>query len=369
LNVVVVATALGAPPHRPRDVKETDHRRYIALAAGGPWSTDSRATREAPFCFRVLAPGLVHAATRAGADLHVAFWTLSTLSSALFLFVLSRHLAFLGFSWGTTALGMALAGLTPGAVRWYAYQYWMPDPLCLLLVVLGFHLVVARRHRALGLVAIPGLLTRESFLVVVVYAMVKWVRIEGARVAARRGLGVFGVSLMALGALHLSMAPVAGPSLLSAASEMLAFRARHLFDNQLYFATLGTFGVVVPLLVARAPWALGQLRHHLEDVAVAATVYASLAVANNTDRLLVYALPVLIPAALHAFLAVARAARVLPGTLGLVVLGLQALVYLRTPFAGIAGLSLYQPVQWSIVVVLSVFGALCALAPLLRRSS
>jgi hypothetical protein len=363
LNVAWVASALGPPPHRPREVLELDHRHYIAMAGAPPGLAASPLAREAPFAHRVLAPFAVHLATRAGLDLHLAFWILTTLSATLFLFVVFRHLLTLGFTPGFAALGTTLAGLMPGAVRWYAYQYWMPDPLCLLFVALGVHLVVGRRHSTLALVALLGLVTRESFLVVVVYALVRWIRLEGARTAVRRGLAVFGCALAALLAVRLSVPVDTGPSLLGAAREMLAFRARHLLDNQLYFATLGTFGVLVPVLLARAAHWREWLRGHAEDAAVVATVYASLAFANNTDRLLVYALPVLVPTALRAVEALAMPK---PAFAGLLV-SLQGFVYWRTPFHGVPGLSVYQPVQWSVVGVLVAFWALCVAGPLVRR--
>ncbi len=341
LNVAWVASALGPAPHRPRDVRELDHRHYIAMAGAPAGQATSPLATEAPFAYRVAAPFLVYVATRAGVDLHVAFWLLTTLSATLFLFVLFRHLRFLGFGSGAAALGTTLAGLMPGAVRWYAYQYWMPDPLCLFLVVLGIHLVATRRHGALGLVALAGLLTRESWLVVVVYGLLRWGRLEGAAIAWRRALAVFGLPLAVFVGVRV-LWPAAGPGLFEAAREMLPFRGRHLFDNQLYFATLGTFGVLAPILLARADrWRSARW----EDVGVVLTVYASLAVANNTDRLLVYALPVVIPAALRAM----APGRAFTG----VVLAGQAFVYWRTPFHGVAGLSIYQPVQWSVVLVLA----------------
>jgi hypothetical protein len=368
LNVAWVASALGPPPHRPREVPELDHRRYIAMAGALPGQATSSLAREAPFAYRVLAPFLVQLATRAGVDLHLAFWVLTVLSATLFLFVLFRHLLLLGFATGSAALGTTLAGLMPGAVRWYAYQYWMPDPLCLLLVALGVHLVVARRHAALACVALAGLLTRESWLLVVVYALLRWRRLEGVATAARGGLAVFGPALAAFVAVRVGLSAATGPSLVDAAQEMLAFRARHLFDNQLYFATLGTFGVLVPLLLARVGHAKGWLRDHAEDAGVVATVYASLAFANNTDRLLVYSLPVLMPAALGASAGLATALRVPRSAFAAVVLGLQAFVFWRTPFHGVAGLSVYQPVQWAVVMALVAFWALCVLAPRLLRA-
>ena len=270
LNAAWVARTLGPPPHRPREVLELDHRRYIAMAGALPGSSDDRLAREAPFCWRILSPLLVHAATGAGLELHFAYWASTLLFLTLFLFALFRYLLGLGLDVAEALVGTFLASLMPGAVRWYAYQYWMPDPLCLVLVVLGLHLVERRRHAALALVAALGLLTRESWLVVVAFAVVRWVRIDGLGPGFRRGLVVFGLPLLGFVALRLWIVPLSGPTLLEAAREMLAFRARHLFENQLYFATLGSFGVVVPLLLARADRIRSWVRRDPEGLALVA---------------------------------------------------------------------------------------------------
>ncbi len=355
LNVAWVARALGPPPHRPREVLELDHRRYIAMAGELPGASPSAHSREAPFCWRILSPLLVHGATRAGVDLHLGYWASTTLFLILFLLALFRYLVALGLDTAQALFGMALASLMPGALRWYTYQYWMPDPLCLFLVVLGLHLVHRGRHAALSLVALAGLLTRETWLLVIVYALVRWTRVEGLRASLRRGLTLFALPLVAFGVVRVLILPQAGPTLLDAAREMLAFRARHLFENQLYFATLGSFGVLVPLLLARAARIPRFAREHPEDVALVAMAYASLAFANNTDRLLVYALPVLIPASLRVIGSLSREERWSRAGLMLAVLLLQALVYVQTPFYGTPGLSMLQPIQWTVIAGLGCF--------------
>jgi hypothetical protein len=367
LNVAWVAAALGAPPHRPRDVLELDHRHYIAMADAWPGAATSPSAREAPFCYRVLAPALVHAASSVGVDLHLAFWTLTVVSATLFLFVLFESLLAGGWSVSLAGAGTVLAALMPGALRWYAYQYWMPDPLCLFLVALGIALSRERSVRALAIVSVLGLLTRESSLVVLVYAFVRWSRLEGVGIAMRRAAVAFGPGLLAFALLRGLIQAEAGAGLLEAAREMTAFRLRHLFDNQLYFATLGTFGVLVPLFAARLVVEAVKWREHAEDVAVIATVYASLAFANNTDRLLVYALPALIPGALAAAATLAAALRVPVAALVAGAVIVQAFVYARTPFHGVAGLSVYQPVQWAVVAVLAAFGVLCVAGARFRR--
>ncbi len=365
LSAAVVASALGPPPHRPRQVKELDHYRYIALAESLPGRPADPGTRERPFCYRVLAPALVQALAGAtGASVHAAFWASSMAFLAAYLAALFLWLRSSGFATALALVGTVLAGLTPGAVRWYAYQYWMPDPLCLLLVTLGLLLARRRRTAVLAILGVAGLLTRETYVLVPAWAAVVWLREDGLRHAARRFVLAFAPGLAAWLLLRLMVEAQGGPSLVEAAREMLAFRARHVLDNQLYFASLGSFGVLVPLLLLRLTRAGAALRARPADAVLVLLAYGSLAFANNTDRLLVYALPMLLPPALRTLLGLeavwGRAAAVA------LVLGTQAWFYAVTPGWGVAGLSVYQPVRWSVV---TLCGALLAagLVALRRR--
>jgi hypothetical protein len=364
-NVAYVAGGLGAPPHRPRQVKELDHYRYLAMAEAPPGQAPDPAARERPFSRRVLAPALVYGATRLGAGIHAAFWALFVFASTAFLFLLGRFLRALGFDAALSLAGMTLAALTPGAVRWYAYQYWMPDPLCQALVVLGLLLALRGRDAALAAVSIAGVVTRETYVIVPLWAALHFCRVDGVRAGLRRSALVFAPAAVALVALYVVVPAQGGPTLLEAAREMLAFRARHLFDGQLYFVTLGTFGALLPLLLVRLPRAARALRDRPEDAVLAVVVVASLAVANNTDRLLVYALPVLLPPGLRALGAFGEV--VGRGAAFATVAAVQAAFYVLTPGWGTPGLSLYRPANvWVIgaCVVLTL-----ALVSAARRTS
>ncbi len=348
LSAGAVASALGPPPHRARQVKDLDHHRYIAQALSPLGSATDPGARERPFCYRVLVPALVQGLTGVtGSSVDTAFWASSMLFLVAYLATLYLWLGTSGFDPASVLVGTVLAGLTPGAVRWYAYQYWMPDPLCLLLVSLGLLLARQRRTTALAIVGVAGRLTRETYVLVPAWAAVLWLREEGFARAARRFVPSFAPGFAAWLLLRAVIEAQGGPSLLAAAREMLAFRARHFLDNQLYFASLGSFGALVPLLLLRARKAHAALRARPEDAVLVLLVYGSLALANNTDRLLVYALPVLLPPTLRAVLALGRVwGRA--SAFGLA-LGTQAWFYAATPGWGVSGLSIYQPVRWSIV--------------------
>jgi hypothetical protein len=361
----VVSSALGLI-HRPRQVRELDHFHYIAMAEAPPGRAEDPRAAERPFCYRILVPALVQQIVAvSGLGLNTVFWGTSQLALVAFLFTLFALLRGLGFGIDAALLGVALTALTPGAVRWYAYQYWMPDPLCLWLVTLALLLARHERFARVGFVAFGAALTRESWVLIPAFATLLWMRRRGSR-SLVQALLVFAPAAAAMLAVRLSIVPGSGPTLLEASREMLAFRVRHLLDNQLYFATVGSFGVLVPLLALRAKRAWDAARARPEDAALVLLAYGSLAFANNTDRLLVYALPALLPPALRAVEAVSeRVGRVVAIGAALVV---QAWFYAITPGWGISGLSVYQPIRWSVVVLcLVILGA--GVAALRRKHS
>ncbi|HET7290809.1 MAG TPA: hypothetical protein VFM88_00160 [Vicinamibacteria bacterium] len=349
--------------HRPRQVRELDHSRYIAMAEAPPGLASDPRARERPFCYRVLVPAVVgRLAVLTGVNLHAVFWATTQLALMAFLFTLFLLLRRQGFAVDAALLGTALASLMPGAVRWYAYQYWMPDPVCLWLVTLGLLLAREDRRAALSAVAAAGAATRENWLLIPAYALSRWTRQRRAWGPLEAVL-VFAPAAAAAVAIRVVIDPMSGPGFLDAAREMLAFRARHLLDNQLYFVTIGSFGVLVPLLVLRSPRAWGAVRARPEDAAVALLAFASLAFANNTDRLLAYALPVLLPPALRAVEAVGRVVGWARAAVAAV--AAQVTVYAVTPGWGISGLSIYQPVRWTAILLCAVLVVAGAVA--LRR--
>ncbi len=353
--------------HAPRQVKETDHYNYIAMTRLYAFSEASPAARTAPFCWRILVPGLAALAVRAGASIDLAYLTLTGLALVFFLLTLFAWLRWRGIGTGLAAVGLVLAGLTPGAVRWYAHQYWMTDPLALCLVVLGLLLVERRQWLALGLVSLTGVLARETYLLVLVYAGLREWRRRGFRAGASRLACVSAAPLAALLLLRLVVRPDGGGGIMATVLSVAAFRWRHLFDNQLYFATIGTFGVVLPLALVfpRRTWL--ALRQAPETAAYLLVTYASLLLGVNTDRLLVYALPVVLPLSLRGLAALSEALDVSVSSLAALALTLQAALYVQTGFLR-RGISIYQPTNWTVTLTLAAFYLLSVGAVAWRRA-
>ena len=125
LNVLAVSSRLGFL-HKPKQVKEYDHWRYIEMARGAEGRPALQ--KEPPYCFRLAVPALVRGLTRLGLSENAAFFLVTNAGLFGFLLVLWLHLRDLGFALPLRVTGLLVAGFTQGAVRWFEYQYWMTDP-------------------------------------------------------------------------------------------------------------------------------------------------------------------------------------------------------------------------------------------------
>jgi hypothetical protein len=346
LNAGYVVAHLG-PLHKPKRVGETDHLRYIEMAKGEVARPEL--ARDDPFCWRVAVPALAGALARAwGGDLNLAFYAVTNVSLFFFLGTLFLYLRQLGFSPGLSAHGVILAGLVQGAVRWYEYQYWMTDPTCLFLVTLGLLLVERGHFGALVAVCALGAFVRETSVLVLPYYFFHAARRTSWRLALARTAALAALPALVLIGLRAAIVPVAANPLSRVLVDALSFRARHFFDNQAYLLTVGTWGALLPLALLRPRRALSALPCHLEHVALVAVAYFSLAVANNTERLLAYALPSMLAAALAQARTFLDETRLPPAALFLPALALQIVLWLETRlFAG--GISLYQPTSLAVV--------------------
>lgn len=351
-NAAYVSATLGFI-HKPRRVLETDHYHYIAMAEAPPWHDPTRGSREAPFCYRVFEPAMALLLTRAGLGLNSAFYLLTNLFLLAFLIAFFALLRSGGATLPESLAGLAITALVPGAIRWYEYQYWMPDPPCLFFTTLAILCIRGGEEAPLRFLGPVAVTARESYLLVLPYEFVHACKTDPPRRALARSARTAVGPLVVLAFLHWAITPEGGWGLIAAAREMLAFRIRHLWDSQLYFATLGSFGALFPLALLRPEATLRFLRRRPEDAVLVAMTYASLAFANNTDRLLAYALPAVVPAALANLRLVAIRSGVGFAPCALMALAVQALMYLVTPFHA-PGMSMYQPTNLSMVAVLAV---------------
>jgi hypothetical protein len=364
-NVAYVAAHMGSVVHKPKHVLETDHYRYIEMAKGREGRAEL--AHQPPYCWRVLVPWMAGRMAVAGVDLNLAFWIITNLSLFAFLLVTFLYLRQLGFALPTALLGIALTGLIQGAVRWFEYQYWMTDPTSLFLLMLAVYGIRAGWTAPLAVIGILAALVRETSISVFVLYFLRECRSRPIlRTAVRTAL------LAALPVATLVIVRVLVPanqsdSLWSGIEDTMGFRIRHWNDNQLYVLTVGSWGVLCPLVLLFPGRLLALMRRQIPEVVYLVIVYGTLLIGNCTERLVAYALPVTLPAALVFFETLVAESRVSWRVWAAAVLGAQGVFYVCARFAGEPGVSMYQPTSLPVVATMAIFW-LSGIAVLARRS-
>jgi hypothetical protein len=329
--------------HPPDVVLETDHLRYIEMAKG-PENTRARGIAyEPPFCYRILTPTLVGLLMDLGVDLHLSFYVLTHAFLVSFLFALYLFLTTFGLEDRYCVLGLILVGLMQGAVRWYSYQYWMTDPLALLLICVGLLLIRLERLGALFALSIVAVTARETYLLVFPYLFFFSWRRSGFSLAIERTLAIAIAPVAMLLLIRASAPALPGPGFFRLVTSLAKWRWERLLDNQLYICTIGSFGVLLPLLLLYPRRMLDYWTRYPEEIAVIGVVYASLLLANNTDRLLAYAVPVILPAALLNLRRLVASVRIPFTIIAAAALLAQVVLYRETIFFQWRSVSMSQP--------------------------
>jgi hypothetical protein len=350
-NAGYVASKLGFV-HRPRQVLETDHKHYIHMA------TNPEEPEDPPYAFRVAAPALARGLMASGLSVNLAFYLLTQVSLVAFLACVFLFLRERGFTPEISALVIVLMGLTQGAVRWFEYQYWMSDPLCMALVagaILAIQLDTPWRLAIL--IAFAAGFVRESFVLVLPFAFFHTLKRHDLKQAVVRTAAIatafFAVSLT----LHAVITPIAPDDWWSGIVDSMTFRARHFLDKQWYALTIGTWGVFVPLALSD-PRAFGRrLRGDLDLAALAVFTYATLIISNNTERPLAYAWPAVAAvgaSAITGLVVAGKAARKPFERVAAVAIGAQLVHFGLTRWHDLAGSSLYQPANLPVTALMFV---------------
>jgi len=365
-NVWSVSSRLGFV-HKPKQVKEYDHWRYVEMARGEEGRPALQ--REPPYCFRLAIPALVRGLTRLGLSVNAGFFLVTNAVLFGFLLVLWLHLRDLGLALPLRVTGLVVVGLTQGAVRWFEYQYWMSDPAALFLVMLAFFLVERGRWVPLLATSLVAAFVRETYVLVYPYVFLHELR-KGRSLptAAGRTAALAALPFAVLVAIRRLVAPNQPDGFVSGIVDSMAFRWNHLLDNQPYVVTVGAFGVLVPLVLlfpARIP---ALARRHLDRALYVACVYATLVISNNSERPLAYALPALVPAALWCLRAFVEETRLPAVPVFAAVVALQALFWTGQRWADM-GMSIYQPVNWTTVTAMVVAWAAAQVLLARRRAA
>jgi hypothetical protein len=367
VNIASVSSQLGFI-HKPGQVKERDHLRYLEMAKG-PFGKPSLAN-ESTYCWRVLVPALARTLANAtNGNLNHAFYAITNVSLFGFLLAFWAYLGVLGFSLPFRVAGLSILGLTQGAVRWYEYQYWMTDPLCFFFLVLALLWIRMGRIAPLYPISVAAAFVREAYVIVYAhYLLRQWKQGAPLRKAALRTAALAAVPFGVLVALRILIVPNHPDDFLADIYDTMGFRLRRLTDNQPYMLTVGSFGVVFPLVLLFPARLWAMARTHYDHLVIVVFFYGLLLVANNTERELAYALPVLVPAALKTladFLAETR----LPAVPFLAAaVGLQVLFFSQQRFAE-AGMSMYQPTNLLVAASMGLFWVALQVTLHLRRKT
>jgi len=345
-NAGYVASKLGFV-HRVRVVMETDHKHYIHMA------TNPDEPEDPPYAFRVATPRIARGLMAWGLSVNQAFYAITQLSLVTFLACTFLFLRARGFTLEISALCVVLMGLTQGAVRWFEYQYWMSDPLCLALVaaaILAIELDEPWRV-AIGLGFVAGFV-RESFVLVLPFAFFNTLKRHDLKQALLRTTAIAVAFFAVSFTLHALITPIAPDDWWSGVVDSVGFRYRRLFESQWYVLTIGTWGVFVPLAIADFRAFTRRVRENLDLTFLTLATYATLVISNNTERPLAYAWPAIAAAGAAGFRALL--ARI-PAPLGnpfqrlaAVCVGAQLVHFGLTRWNDLAGSSLYQPVNYAV---------------------
>jgi hypothetical protein len=360
VNVLAVSSQLGFL-HKAKQVKETDQWRYIQMARD-PERT-SPLTREGTYAWRVLVPAMARTLVRCGLSENLSFWLITNVFLFGFLLAIWIYLRDLGFAIPLRLTGLALLGLTQGAVRWYEYQYWMTDAPCLFLIALA--LLLIRREQRLWLypVSLVAAFARESYVVVYPYLFLRLLRKGVGFAAAVRETAAIAIlpALVLLG-LRIVFVPDHPESLIADIRDTAALRLRY-WSEQPYLLTLGSLGVLFPLVLLFPRRLFALARQYPEAACYVLFFYGLCLPANNTEREIGYTLPVVLPAALLALRRLIAEARLPLAPTLVVVAALQALFFSQQRYLEM-GSSQHQPT--SLLVVAAMLAAWTAALLLLR---
>ena len=353
-NAGYVASKLGFI-HRVRAVMETDHKHYIHMAMNPEEPEDP------PYAFRVAIPKIARGLMAWGLSVNEAFYAITQISLVAFLACTFLFLRARGFTLEVSALVVTLMGLTQGAVRWFEYQYWMSDPLCLALVAAAILAIqLDTPWRAAIALAIAAGFVRESFVLVLPFAFFHTLRRHDLNQAILRTTAIaaafFAVSLT----LHALITPAAPDDWWSGVVDTVGFRYRRLFQSQWYVLTIGTWGVFVPLALADFRAFSRRVGENLDLTFLTLATYGTLIISNNTERPLAYAWPAIAAAGAAGIRALLAK---IPAPLGnpfprltAVCVGAQLVHFGLTRWNDLAGSSLYQPANYAVTGMMLALG-------------
>jgi len=288
--------ATGFVPYPDPAYSLWDHNRYIAMAQA-PF--EGELALQAPFCWRILTPLIVHLLP---VNYKLGFFAVSflgLLATCLFLYVYQRRL---GIGQMASLVGMILFVYLWPAVRYDLYDPYLVDPLAMAFVAGAFYLLITGRDKVLALWLALGVANKE----VVLFVLPAWFCLQIKQGAHRepmalvwRTLKISAPALIVWGTLRLLIQPYNRYDYLE--QMLIVIRGRYLAQGlrglarEIYAYSFGTWGVLFALLVLRPRDKLHYLLADWPSLVYLLVVFSQMIFANNTHRLLIYGFPVIIP--------------------------------------------------------------------------
>lgn len=324
-----------------------DHHYYFAMAqypigARAFVPIENQYLPYAPFSWRVLTPFL---AALLPVDKSIAFLTITLAALSLTSFALYLFLRERGFSHALGLVGVGLFVTLYPAAGFVVLDHYLPEPLTFLSIVLALLALEWEKDGLFLVVTCLGVLNKETVLFLL---PVFFVFMRRRQRRPKRWLVCFIVSLPILIWLlvRLLIRPTNDYAYLD---ELLTqFHVRFIRDglgglrHQVAQYTFLTWGLIVFLILSPLTRSIRWLARETHLALWLLLAYVQTLFASDTQRLLVYAFPVLIPLALDNLQYVARLLSTPVAVLGVAILIGQIIYF----FPWVLGSSLYLVMIW-----------------------
>jgi hypothetical protein len=274
-----------------REYAFMDQYRYVAMAQHpfGPQAL----VHEPPFCWRLLAPLIVHVMPMSAI---AGFWWLTVLSLIGATLALMWFLRGLGLPRGATVAGGSAFVLLTYVSGFTLWDYMLVDPLAIALLTLTMACAVHRRGPLLVLTLLALAVTKETALLGGLFGLVWAWEHRDARMVRWASAGLAAAALVFV-AIHVVVPADQPYNVLTQLRLWSGIRHNSLayFESRASASMVDAWSVLLPLaalqlLHAPRVWRMRSF------IILLAGAYAQMFIASDVQRLVVYASPVVIAA-------------------------------------------------------------------------
>jgi hypothetical protein len=283
----------GVIPYPDQKYSSWDHYKYIAMAQQ-PFSSN-QLVHQAPFCWRILTPWLVHFLPM---DFSVSFYLITFLALCFSGYVFYFCMRALKLSSIISSLGVVLFMLVYTVTSFNMWDFYLTDPIGLMFVGISFYFLIVGKDWLLALVMAVGIANKETILIMVpvffVYLLCR--RRYSLFRSVLRTLVVMTPCLIIFLVIRLLIKPFNDYGLGQITLTLTNYKSQGIF-YALYSFSFGTWGIILSLFLLKPREKFSLLIKRLDLLVLVLLIYATLLIGNDAGRMLVYAYPVLIPIA------------------------------------------------------------------------